>query len=141
VGTDGTIRLKIAPEVSSLDYSNSLRIEGFQIPSLLTRRTETEVVLRDGEYLAIAGLLNNVLENNNSRIPLLGDLPVLGSLFRSRNARQGRTELLVLVSPRIVQPTSGPQPVPTGEPNTWEWDRSLRGTQPANPPAQPAARP
>jgi pilus assembly protein CpaC len=133
---DGTIRLKIAPEVSSLDYSNSLKIEGFQIPSLLTRRTETEVVLRDGEYLAIAGLLNNVLENNHSRIPLLGDLPVIGSLFRSRNARQGRTELLVLVSPRVVQASSAPQPVPTGEPSTWEWSRSMRDAQP-----QPAPNP
>lgn len=128
---DGTIRLKIAPEVSSLDYSNSLKIEGFQIPSLLTRRTETEVVLRDGEYLAIAGLLSNVLENNTTRIPLLGDLPVIGSLFRSRHARQGRTELLVLVSPRVVQASSAPQPVPTGEPSTWEWTRSMRDAPPA----------
>lgn len=135
---DGTIRLHIAPEVSSLDYSNSLRIEGFQIPSLLTRRTETEVVLRDGQYLAIAGLLNNVLEQNTSRIPLLGDLPVLGTLFRSRNARQGRTELLVLVSPRIVQASSAPQPVPTGEPGTWGWERSLRDA-PGAPQQHPAA--
>jgi pilus assembly protein CpaC len=134
---DGTIRLHIAPEVSSLDYSNSLRIEGFQIPSLLTRRTETEVVLRDGEYLAIAGLLNNVLEQNTSRIPLLGDLPVLGTLFRSRNARQGRTELLVLVSPRVVQASTAPQPVPTGEPANWEWDRSMRETRGAAQPATP----
>jgi pilus assembly protein CpaC len=135
---DGTIRLHIAPEVSSLDYSNSLRIEGFQIPSLLTRRTETEVVLRDGQHLAIAGLLNNVLEQNTSRIPLLGDLPVLGTLFRSRNARQGRTELLVLVSPRVVQASSAPQPVPTGEPSTWGWDRSLRDA-PGAPQQHPAA--
>ncbi len=138
---DGTIRLRIAPEVSSLDYSNSLRIEGFQIPSLLTRRTETEVVLRDGQYLAIAGLLNNVLEQNTSRIPLLGDLPVLGTLFRSRNARQGRTELLVLVSPRVVQASSAPQPVPTGEPSSWEWDRSLRDAQGAAQPAAPRPAP
>ncbi|HEX8360723.1 MAG TPA: pilus assembly protein N-terminal domain-containing protein [Longimicrobium sp.] len=138
---DGTIRLRIAPEVSSLDYSNSLRIEGFQIPSLLTRRTETEVVLRDGEYLAIAGLLNNVLEQNTSRIPLLGDLPVLGTLFRSRNARQGRTELLVLVSPRVVQASTAPQPVPTGEPANWEWDRSMRDAQGAAQPAAPRTTP
>lgn len=136
VNGDGTIRLRIAPEVSSLDYSNSLKIEGFQIPSLLTRRTETEVVLRDGEYLAIAGLLNNVIDRTDRRVPYLGDLPILGTFFRSRNARQARTELLVLVSPRLIAPSPVPQPVPTGETPTWEWDRSLRNTQPATPAAQ-----
>lgn len=132
----GSIRLKIAPEVSSLDFSTGLRIEGYQIPSLLTRRTETEVELREGQYLAIAGLLDNSIRDNVTGIPYLKDIPVLGALFRSRDARQDRTELLVLVSPRLVQPTAAPPPVPTGEPESWPWDRSLR------PPAQPEpARP
>jgi pilus assembly protein CpaC len=125
----GAIRLRIAPEVSSLDFSTGLRVGGFQIPSLLTRRTETEVELRDGQYLAIAGLLNNSIRENVTRIPYLGDIPVLGALFRSRDARHDRTELLVIVTPRLVQPTGTPPALPTGEPETWRWDPSLR--QPA----------
>ena len=137
----GSIRLKIAPEVSSLDFSTGLRIEGYQIPSLLTRRTETEVELREGQYLAIAGLIDNSIRENVTGIPYLKDIPVLGALFRSRDARQDRTELLVLVSPRLVRPTPAPPALPTGEPETWRWDPELRA--PAQPqtvqprPAQP----
>lgn len=116
---NGVIRLKIAPEVSSLDYANALRLSDFLIPSLLTRRAETEVELRPGQSLAIAGLLDNSLKTNSSKIPLLGDIPILGELFRSREARESRTELLVLVSPHLVQPSSAPLPVPTGEPGSW----------------------
>lgn len=130
---DGSIRLRIAPEVSSLDFSNGLRIAGYQIPSLLTRRTETEVELRDGQYLAIAGLLNNSMRESLTRIPVLGDVPVLGALFRSRDARQDRTELLVLVTPRLVRPSGQPTPVPTGEPETWKWDPALRQPATATP--------
>jgi len=137
----GSIRLKIAPEVSSLDFSTGLRIEGYQIPSLLTRRTETEVELREGQYLAIAGLIDNSIRENVTGIPYLKDIPVLGALFRSRDARQDRTELLVLVSPRLVRPTQTPPALPTGEPETWRWDPSLRAPaqpQPVQPrPAQP----
>jgi pilus assembly protein CpaC len=127
---NGVIRLAIAPEVSSLDFANSIRLSGFVIPSLLTRRAETEVELREGQYLAIAGLLDNSLEESISKLPILGDIPILGQLFRLREERQARTELLVLVSPRLVAPSNVPIPVPTGEPETWRWDPALRDPPP-----------
>lgn len=122
----GVIRLHIAPEVSSLDFSGSLRVGGFQIPSLLTRRAETQVELLPGQHLAIAGLLDNNLERNVRRIPFLGDIPILGELFRSRHVRESRTELLVIVSPRLVSASNQPIPVPSGEPASWEWSDELK---------------
>lgn len=122
----GSIRLQVAPEVSSLDFGNGLAFGGFQIPALLTRRAETEVELREGQHLAIAGLIDNSISDNLDKIPILGDIPILGLLFRSKDVRQNRTELLVIVTPRLVQPTDTPPPLPTGEPETWRWDRSLR---------------
>jgi pilus assembly protein CpaC len=121
----GVIRLHIAPEVSSLDFSGALRIAGFQIPSLLTRRAETEVELRPGQYLAIAGLLDNRMERNISRIPFIGDIPILGELFKSKNIRESKTELLVIVSPELVTASTAAIPVPTGEPASWEWSPKL----------------
>ena len=121
----GVVRLKIAPEVSSLDFSGSLRIAGFQVPSLLTRRAETEVELLPGQHLAIAGLLDNSLERNVRRVPILGDIPILGELFRSRDVRESRTELLVIVSPQLVSPSNQPIPVPTGDPASWDWSGEI----------------
>lgn len=128
----GNVRLRVSPEVSSLDFSNALRVSGFVIPSLLTRRASTEVELRDGETFAIAGLLNNTLLNNRGRIPWLGDIPILGGFFQSREKRETRTELLVLVTPRLVRASAEAPPVPTGEPETWRWSPPLR-MQPAEP--------
>jgi pilus assembly protein CpaC len=119
---NGGIRLKVAPEVSSLDFANALVFGGFTIPSLLTRRAETEVEMREGQYLAIAGLMDNTLLENSTKIPLLGDLPILGQLFRSKDARQNRTELLVLITPTLVQPSATAVRLPTGEPQTWKWN-------------------
>lgn len=119
----GAIRLKLAPEVSSLDFANGLVIGGFEIPTILTRRAETEVELREGQFLAIAGLLDNSLINNVTKIPILGDIPLLGELFKSRAIRQRKTELLVLITPRLVTATETPTPVPTGEPaRDWRMD-------------------
>jgi pilus assembly protein CpaC len=118
----GSIRLHVAPEVSSLDFTNGLALNGFTIPSLTTRRAETEVELRDGQHLAIAGLLDNTWSKNVTKIPLLGDLPILGQFFRSTDARQNRTELLVIVTPHLVDATDQALKVPTGEPGTWNWD-------------------
>lgn len=126
VTPSGTIRLRVAPEVSSLDFSAGLTISGFAVPSLLTRRTETTVELAPGQHLAIAGLLDNRMTEQVDKIPLLGDLPVLGALFRSREHRQERTELLVLVTPHIVEPSDQPIPVPPGEPDTWRWNSRMR---------------
>ncbi len=125
---NGSIRLKVAPEVSSLDFANALQFQGFTIPALLTRRAETEVEMRDGQHLSIAGLIDNSLINNTTKIPLLGDLPILGQFFRSKDARERRTELLVIVTPKLVQPSNVADPLPTGEPGTWQWDRYLKGS-------------
>ena len=119
---NGSIRLKVAPEVSSLDFANALVFGGFTIPSLLSRRAETEVEMREGQYLAIAGLMDNTFVDNVSKIPVLGDIPILGQFFRSKEARQNRTELLVLVTPKLIRPSDGPLKLPTGEPQNWKWN-------------------
>jgi pilus assembly protein CpaC len=122
----GSIRLKVAPEVSALDFSNPLVFGGFTIPSLLTRRTETEVEMKNGQYLAIAGLVDNTMTDNSTKIPLLGDIPILGQFFRSKDARQRRTELLVLISPKLVLPSDTPALLPTGEPANWKWSGQMK---------------
>ena len=135
----GAIRLKLEPEVSSLDFANGLVISGFEIPTILTRKATTEVELREGQYLAIAGLIDNAMIDNVTKIPILGDIPIIGSLFRSKSGDQRRNELLVLVSPRLVLASDTPAPLPTGEPSNWKWDGSLKG--PANPAAPTQAAP
>ncbi|MFQ5529166.1 MAG: type II and III secretion system protein family protein [Gemmatimonadota bacterium] len=126
----GTLRLAVAPEVSSLDFSNGLVIGGFSIPSILSRKAKTEIELADGQTFAIAGLVDNSLVADYSKIPILGDIPILGSLFRSKELRQNRSELLVLVTPYIVYPSDDSQAVPTGEPEDWNWERHLEGPMP-----------
>ena len=128
----GSIRLKVAPEVSALDFSNPLVFGGFTIPSLLTRRAETEVEMKNGQYLAIAGLVDNTMTDNATKIPILGDIPILGQFFRSKDARQRRTELLVLVSPKLVLPSDTPVLLPTGEPATWKWTGQMKMKGPAD---------
>ena len=123
---NGNIRLKVAPEVSSLDFANALTFQGFVVPSLLTRRADTEVELQDGQHLSIAGLIDNSMIKNVNKIPILGDLPILGFFFRSKSARERRTELLVIVTPRIVGALDSLPPLPTGEPRDWDWSGSLR---------------
>jgi len=122
----GAIRLKVEPEVSSLDFANGLVIGGFQIPTLVTRRAETEVELRAGQYLAIAGLIDNNLIDNVTKIPILGDIPILGQFFRTTDARQRRSELLVLITPHFVVANEIAVPLPTGEPETWKWPGWLK---------------
>ena len=116
VGTiedDGTIRLKVAPEVSSLDYSNAITISGFTMPALQTRHAETEIELKDGQSFGIGGLLDERTTIQLSKIPGIGDIPILGELFKSRSVNLTNTELLVLVTPTIVDPV-GSGPMPTG---------------------------
>ena len=109
------IRLKVAPEVSSLDFANGITIGGFRVPALVTRRAMTDVELRDGQSFAIAGLLNNVSQDTRQEIPLLSRLPVIGKLFKSKGTTQDRTELMVLVTPRLVKPLNPDEvpPLPT----------------------------
>ncbi len=100
---EGLIHLKVAPEVSSLDYTNALTIQGFTIPSLSTRSVQSEMVLKDGQSFAIAGLVNNQVVEQFSKIPGLGDLPILGQFFKSKSISKSQDELLVLVTPHIVR--------------------------------------
>jgi pilus assembly protein CpaC len=146
---NGSIRLKVAPEVSALDFANALVFGGFTIPSLLTRRAETEVEMREGQYLVLAGLMDNRYIDNVSKIPVLGDIPILGQFFRSKEARQNRTELMVLVSPRLVRPSDQAIKLPTGEPQEWKWNGFMAmpkdgfkpAAQPSQAPSQPSSQP
>jgi pilus assembly protein CpaC len=97
------IRLKVAPEVSSLDFASGITLEGFRIPGLTTRKASTVVELRDGQSFAIAGLLDNEAQNDAQAIPLLSKLPIIGPLFRSKADRAEQTELMVLITPRLVR--------------------------------------
>jgi pilus assembly protein CpaC len=109
------IRLKVKPEVSSLDFANGVTLTGFRIPALTTRRAETDVELRDGQSFAIGGLLSNISQNDVAKIPVLGDLPIIGYLFKSKAERKERTELVVMITPRLVQPLNPGEvpPLPT----------------------------
>jgi pilus assembly protein CpaC len=100
------IRLKVRPEVSTLDFANGVVLSGFRIPALSTRRTETELELRHGQTFAIAGLLNNQINSTMQKIPGIGDIPILGYLFRSRAAQKDQTELVVMITPEILAENS-----------------------------------
>jgi hypothetical protein len=100
--TGDRIHLKVRPEVSSLDFGNGVALSGFRIPALVSRRTETELELRDGQTFAIAGLLNNSLTSTMQKIPGIGDIPILGYLFRSKAANKNQTELVVMITPHIL---------------------------------------
>jgi pilus assembly protein CpaC len=110
IDSDGRIHLKVTPEVSALDFSNALTISGFTIPALSTRRVQTEMDLKDGQSFAIAGLVDDRLTRVASKIPGLGDIPILGHLFQSYSLNKTKTELLVMVTPHIVTPSEQEQP-------------------------------
>src|SRR5271154_170064 len=110
--SDGMIHLKVRPEVSSLDYTNALTIQGFLIPALTTDRAESEMQLRDGQSFAIAGLLDNRVTDQFNKIPWIGDVPILGYLFKSRSVTKSKNELLIVVTPRIVRPSDIVPPTP-----------------------------
>jgi pilus assembly protein CpaC len=96
------IHLKVRPEVSALDFNNSVVLGGFRIPGLTTRRTETELELQNGQTFAIAGLMNNTMIQSLDKVPGLGDIPILGYLFRSKSAQKNQTELVVMITPEIL---------------------------------------
>ena len=106
VTAQGEIDLKVAPEVSSLDYTNAVTLQGFTIPALAQRRAETEVILHDGESFAIAGMINNQVLETIEKVPGLGSLPILGKLFQSRSTQKSTDELLVVITPHFVKPLS-----------------------------------
>ena len=108
----GTIRLQVTPEVSSLDYANSVVVSGFTIPALSTRRVQTEVELQSGQSFVIAGMLDNRAAETFSKIPGLSSIPLLGKLFESRTRTRNHSELLVMVTPELVRPIPANKPVP-----------------------------
>jgi pilus assembly protein CpaC len=105
--SDGRISMRVRPEVSELSNSGAVTLNGFTVPALTTRRAETTVELGSGQSFMIAGLLRNTASNNIDKAPFLGDLPVLGALFRSTHFRREETELVVVVTPYLVRPVSG----------------------------------
>jgi pilus assembly protein CpaC len=107
IGED-LVNLKVSPEVSSLDFSVARRVGQALIPGLTTRRAKTTVELRDGQSFAIAGLLQNDFSDNIRSVPFLGDLPIIGALFRSTQYQKGETELVIVVTPHLVTPAAGP---------------------------------
>ncbi|HEV2596078.1 MAG TPA: type II and III secretion system protein family protein [Sphingomicrobium sp.] len=118
---DGVINLVVAPEVSSIDPSASIVINGLSIPGIQTRRAKTVVELRDGESFALAGLIRKDFQDTIRQVPLLGSIPIIGALFRSTGFQHQQTELVIIVTPRLVRPVpSGAMKLPTdrvGPPN------------------------
>ena len=108
----GNIHLRVAPEVSTLDFANALTISGFTVPALSTRKAETEFELQDGQSFVIAGLMDNRVTDIYNKIPGLGDIPVLGAFFRSRSVQKSNTELMVLCTVRRISPSSETNPGP-----------------------------
>jgi pilus assembly protein CpaC len=106
ITSTGAVDLKVAPEVSSLDFTNAVTIAGYLIPALSQKRVDTEVILKEGESFAIAGLIDNQVQRETEKILGLGDIPILGQLFRSRQTNKTTNELLVVITPHIVKPLS-----------------------------------
>jgi len=104
--TGNRVHLKVKPEVSTLDFGNAVALQGFRIPALSTRRTETQLELADGQTFAIAGLMNNNMNSTLQKIPGIGDIPILGLLFKSKAAQKNQTELVVMITPQILPRTS-----------------------------------
>lgn len=123
--SNGKINLQVAPEVSDLDFSNAVALGGFVVPGLTTRRVSTAIELADGQSFAIAGLLNNNVREVVRKFPVLGDIPVLGALFRSSSFQKNETELIVIVTPHLVKPLDmAKQTLPTDqyiEPDDFEF--------------------
>ncbi len=110
---DGRISMRVRPEVSELSNEGTIRLNGFNVPALTTRRAETTVELGSGQSFMIAGLLRNANTNDVTKAPFLGDIPILGALFRSTSYRRAETELVIIVTPYLVRPTSGRLAAPT----------------------------
>ncbi len=145
VNEDGTITLKVAPEVSALDYGNSVSISGFTVPALSTRKAETQVELRSNQSFAISGLLDQRTTDIMSKTPGIASIPILGALFKSKNVNHATTELIVVVTPTVVDPlTETTEPVEPSMPipllDTGSFDKSLgknASPKPVTPPLNP----
>ena len=115
---NGAINLVIKPEVSQLDFGHTVQIAGIAIPPLIVRRASTTIELRDGQSFVIGGLLQNTSSTAQDQLPWLGDVPVLGALFRSAQYKKSETDLAIIVTPRLVRPTRPGDPVKTPLDNT-----------------------
>jgi pilus assembly protein CpaC len=119
------ISIRVAPEVSDLDFSTAVILQGFVVPGLTTRRASTVIELADGQSFAIAGLLRETVRESVAKFPVLGDIPILGALFRSTSFQKNETELIIIVTPHLVKPLDmAKQTLPTDqyiEPNDFEW--------------------
>jgi pilus assembly protein CpaC len=105
----GRISMRVRPEVSELSSAGSIKLNGFEVPSLTTRRAETTVELGSGQSFMIGGLLSNTGNNSVEKAPFLGDIPILGALFRSTGFRRNETELVIVVTPYLVKPVNADQ--------------------------------
>lgn len=126
------IALKVAPEASDLDYTNAIALNGVQIPSITTRRADTTVELGDGESFVIGGLVSSTVASTVNKIPLLGDLPIIGTFFRNFDYKRQDKELVIIVTPRLVQPIARNTELPLpgdreAKPNMPEWGAWLLG--------------
>lgn len=108
----GAIHLQVKPEVSSLDFANGIRLNGFVVPALTTRRASTELEIQDGQSFVIAGLMDNRVTKDLNKVPGIGDIPILGNLFKSRELKKSKTELMVLVTAHRIQPLTTQPPLP-----------------------------
>jgi pilus assembly protein CpaC len=126
---NGNIHLRVVPEVSQLDFTNGLTISGFNIPALSTRRADTEFELQDGQSFAIAGLIDNRLTTISDKIPGLGEIPILGNLFKSKNAQKSKTELMVLCTVHRIAP-SNQEPAGPAYPQPFLDDNKFDGKKP-----------
>jgi len=108
----GSISLRVAPEVSALDFTHGLTVNGFSVPAITVRKLDTAVELNEGESFAIGGLLDNRMTDSFDKVPFLGDLPILGKFFQSKSRTKENTELLVIVTPELVRPIPQGAPLP-----------------------------
>jgi pilus assembly protein CpaC len=122
--SDKRINIDVTPEVSELDFSTAVQFQGFVVPGLSARRASTVVELADGQSFAIAGLLKETVRDAISKFPGLGDIPILGAMFRSREFQKNETELVIIATPHLVKPLDmAKQALPTDyyrEPNDTE---------------------
>jgi pilus assembly protein CpaC len=121
---NGNIHLQVAPEVSTLDFSNALTISGFTVPALSTRKADTEFELQDGQSFVIAGLMDNRVTDIYNKIPGLGDIPILGNFFKSKSTQKSNSELMVLCTVHRISPTTE-APVPPKNPVTFLDDKKF----------------
>ena len=144
---DGRISMRVRPEVSELSNEGSIRLNGYNVPAVTTRRAETTVELGSGQSFMLAGLLRNVTTNDVTKAPFLGDLPILGALFKSTRFRRAETELVIIVTPYLVRPTSGQLSTPVdgyrapSDLNQFLGGQLYRGVSGPAAAARPAARP